>query len=196
MRQALVLLVVVSLVLSAALADIAPGPKPPVPAPSTSPSPSPSATPAATTAPEQKSSWYSATVGDTLVYKMQNNMQQTWKVTKVDDKIVTVEMSTVLNGNPVGTSNMTQPRMVPAPKGPVALAPGNEMKELADEVVKVSGQDLTCKVRQVMIKVGDRVITSKSWMCDKVPGGIVKSESDALGANAVTIELTEFKKGS
>ncbi|MDD4892048.1 MAG: hypothetical protein PHU85_19170 [Phycisphaerae bacterium] len=150
---------------------------------------------------ETKTLWFDAKVGDTLVYKMPNNLGQVWKVTKVDDKTATVQMVTQMNGKDLSTAEQPFPRVAAAPAvatptNPPATTPAVETKQLADEVVKVGGQDLTCKVTQSVMKVGEKTITSKAWTCDKVPGGIVKSESDAMGANAVMMELVEFKKGS
>ena len=160
----------------------------------------PEASPAPTPAPAtggQKTPWSDAKVGDTLVYKMTGGMQQTWQVTKVDDKNATVKITTQMNGMDVPPTEQTYPRTVAtaSPTVTPSPAPGAEVKDLGAETVKIDGQDIKCKVIQSSMKVGDKTITSKAWTSDQVPGGMVKSESDAMGAMGVMMELVSFKKG-
>jgi hypothetical protein len=144
-----------------------------------------------------KTLWHDAKVGDTLVYKMSAGVQQTSKVTKVGDDLVIVEVATSMSGKVISTMNNDYPRMIKAmPVDTVESSPDVENKELAPETLKISGQDIKCKVIQTTMKFGGKTTTSKTWTSDQVPGGMVKSESDMTGANAVMLELIEFKKGS
>jgi hypothetical protein len=76
----------------------------------------------------------------------------------------------------------------------------NTPKEVASEegteTLKVLGQEFKTKWRSNKVKVAGTTSDSKVWLCDDVPGMMVKMESTVTGAVASTLkmELIEFKK--
>ncbi len=137
---------------------------------------------------EQKTPWFIAEVGDTLVYRMYAGEQQTQKVTKVDEKNVTVQLITEMAGTAMSATEQTYPRTAAA-TGPTAEArPGTQ--------TKVGGQDFQCKVTESAIEEASGLaIHVKTWTSDQVPGGMVKIASDVTGNMVVRKELVSFKKG-
>lgn len=144
-----------------------------------------------------KTAWHVAKVGDTLKYKAMGGTMMVWKVTKVDDESVTVEQSVAVAGQTMPAQTQTHPRYAAVVEGQgQATMPANaELKKLPDETVTVAGRELTCEVRQSTISTAGRTIKSTTWTCDQVPGGLVKSETDATGSMQTSMELVEFTSG-
>jgi hypothetical protein len=76
----------------------------------------------------------------------------------------------------------------------------NTPKEVANEegaeTLKALGQEFKTKWRSNKVEVAGTTSVSKVWLCDDVPGMMVKMESTVTGAVASTtkMELVEFKK--
>jgi len=179
----------------------APTPTPkPAPTPATKPAPTPTPKPAPTPAtkpapkPEgaQKTPWHDAKVGDMAKYKMPNNMVQTTEVTHVDAEFAHVKMTVQAAGMAMPAQEMKMPRF-----GKAAAVEGDkpEVKDLGTETIEAAGQKLQCKVSEVKATIGGKVVNTKTWTCEKVPGGVVKIMSDVMGKMQVVQELIEFKKG-
>ena len=64
----------------------------------------------------------------------------------------------------------------------------------ADKTLTIGGKPYKCEVHETVMAMGDKKITSRTYMCKEVPGWIVRAESDATGTMAVSMELVEFKK--
>jgi hypothetical protein len=65
--------------------------------------------------------------------------------------------------------------------------------------VKVGDKELNVMVLTGSLKKGDEVVDSKIWLCDEVPGGIVKrlrtTKVNGEVAAETTVELVSYKKG-
>ena len=144
---------------------------------------------------EKKTAWYNARVGDTMVYKMLNNAQQTYTVVKVDDKMVTVAISVLMTGQTPSTVEVRMPRVFDRDRPRTARCRTAGRSKMPGPRITVSGQELTCKVTETLIKAGGQTISTKSWTSNQVPGGIVKTEDYLMGKNQVGMELIEFKRG-
>lgn len=140
-------------------------------------------------------SWANAKVGDVMKYQLPNNLQQTYEVSKVDEQFAYVKMTMVIPAAPVAIPPTTQkfPRYTTVKPVPPKPNPDVQFKQLPDQDVTVSGQTLHCKVAQTIMKIGERTITSTVWHCAQVPGGLVKSQSDAAGTMQITQQLVELK---
>ena len=141
-----------------------------------------------------KTAWADAKVGTMVKYKMMNNMTQTMEVTKVDDENVYVNMTMVMGDKEMPPDEIKMPRFVQPGAAKPTDGPKLEIKDLGTETLDVAGQKITCKVQEIKMKVGEKTITSKTWTSDEVPGGMVKSMSDAMGSMQMMMELIEFKK--
>jgi hypothetical protein len=171
----------------------APTPTPkPAPTPAPKPAPTPTPKPAPTPGGAQKTPWHDAKVGDMAKYKMPNNMIQTTEVTKVDADFAYVKMTIQAAGMAMPPQEMRMPRFG---KAAAVEGPKPEVKDLGTETLEAAGQKLQCKVSEVKVTVGGKVVNTKTWICEKVPGGIVKTMSDVMGKMQVVQELIEFKKG-
>jgi len=62
---------------------------------------------------------------------------------------------------------------------PVSLFPlPKSTKESVKDTIKVGNQELSCKVADMSIKMGENPTSIKMWMCEEIPGGIAKQEKD------------------
>ena len=62
--------------------------------------------------------------------------------------------------------------------------------KLADKIA-VAGTTLTCWVREEVTEIGDQKTIRKTWMCDDVPGGVVRTEiRQTKGASVVADTVT------
>lgn len=75
-------------------------------------------------------------------------------------------------------------------------APKEVSSENGTETLKILGRELKTKWTKNKVEVAGITTESKVWMCDDVPGMMVKMESTSTGAFASTVkvELIEFKK--
>ena len=73
-------------------------------------------------------------------------------------------------------------------------APDVKIKE-GKETLKVAGKKLDTKWSETTMKQSGMTINSKSWMCEDVPGQVVKTISKTSGAATATTEmlLVDFK---
>ena len=69
-----------------------------------------------------------------------------------------------------------------------------KVKKLPDQTLTVAGKAYKCEVYESVMTAAGKKITSRTCMCKDVPGWIVRSENDAMGTMAVSMELVEFKK--
>ncbi len=176
---------------------------PPVPAPAPAPTtPAPEPAPPAATG-EQKTPWDKAKVGDMMVYNLSGGMKQTYKVTAMDEKQATVQMTTVI-GEITNSTDQKFDRVVKTAAAEQVVMPEGiktETKDLGAETIKVGDQELKCKVTQttttMTLPTGTTVTVGKTWMCDDVPMGVVKSQSGPTeGSMETVMELVEFKRGA
>jgi hypothetical protein len=119
------------------------------------------------------------------------------------DKVVVEYVSVTKSGGtevklPAATRDI--PKTIPVVKNVKKDVDPNAPKEVSGEdgteTLKVLGQEFKTKWRKNKVEVAGITTVSKVWMCDDVPGMMVKMESTSTGAFASTlkIELIEFKK--
>ncbi|HLD36557.1 MAG TPA: hypothetical protein VJC37_07525 [Planctomycetota bacterium] len=62
---------------------------------------------------------------------------------------------------------------------PVSLFPiPKSTKESVKSTIMIGDKELSCKVVEISIKMGEKPSVMKMWMCDEIPGGIAKQEKD------------------
>jgi hypothetical protein len=68
--------------------------------------------------------------------------------------------------------------------------------KMGSETITVAGKAFKCKTVEVQSEANGMKTSTKSWMADEVPGGIVKSVSTSTGSmsSKVTMELVDFKQ--
>jgi hypothetical protein len=80
-----------------------------------------------------------------------------------------------------------------ASSGPIQIL--TKVTKLGEKVA-VGKETLTCWVREEITDTGDQKTTRTTWMCDEVPGGVVRSEVRQLRGKDVFVEtvttLTAF----
>jgi len=144
----------------------------------------------------EKTGWYSAKAGDMAKYKIMGGMTQTTEVTKVDENFVYVSISMMMGSQTISTQQQKMPKYQNAGAAPNVEGPKPEIKDLGTEMVEISGKKLTCRVTETKMEAEGRTITSKVWISEDVPGGMVRMMSDAMGKMDVQMELVDFRRGS
>ena len=76
----------------------------------------------------------------------------------------------------------------PKPDEPKSSAPREDREEL-----EIAGKKLACKTMLLKASSGDAASTSKTWLCDEVPGRLVKSELTSKAMRS-TLLLMAFEK--
>ncbi len=122
-----------------------------------------------------------------------NTMTTDTKMTLIDktaDKVV-VETETSVMGN-VSKTKMDIPLKAAAPAKPPANAPAPKM---GSETITVAGKSFACKTFEIVTDTNAGKTTTKTWISEDVPGGVVKTVSSTKGAmnSEMTMELVEYK---
>jgi hypothetical protein len=170
----------------------APQPEPPPPEPKPEPKPEPPA-PKPEPAGDQLTAWGKCKVGDWFKVKMQGGMLMTYEVVKVGDKSVTVKMTTEMQGMAMPATEQEFDKFVKVVAPPAGAPPVPAMEDLGTETLEVAGKKLECKVMQTKMDVMGKSVTTKTWMCESIPSGPVKTMSDMTGSMEVAMELIDFK---
>ncbi|MFW6132742.1 MAG: hypothetical protein ACOC8F_02505 [Planctomycetota bacterium] len=137
-------------------------------------------------------SWGKADVGDSVTYEGVGGMRQTMTVKKIGDDKVHVEMVVETGGTSMPPQVMKVPRWVTP--GDVASAGQPEIEDLGTETLEVDGKEVPCRVRKMTTTVDGKTVTTKTWTSDAVPGGTVKTMSDAMGEMQVMQKVVAFTK--
>jgi hypothetical protein len=113
---------------------------------------------------------------------------KTTLVSKTADK-ATVETETTMMGNTTKAK-----AEIPLNSTATGTAQQNAAK-MGSETITVAGKTFKCKTVEVQSEANGMKTSTKSWMADEVPGGIVKTESTSTGSasSKVSMELVDFK---
>lgn len=109
-------------------------------------------------------------------------MTTTTTLKSKDAKEIVLEMKTsmVIAGKTI--EQPAQTRKVPAKIKKFTVKSDAKKPQTGKETLKVAKQDLACTWTKTIVEAGGTKTTSKVWMCDKVPGGLVRMESETTGA--------------
>jgi len=146
----------------------------------------------AATAPARpaKGPWADAKVGQFVTYRGPRGVKITHKVVKVAPERVVVETTTVV-GQVSNTAKGEFPRVVAAGDGPRG-AP--EDARWTRETLRIGGKELPCRVAAWRRPAAGGTRVHKVWLCERVPGHLVRSERIEPDASepTVTMELIDF----
>ena len=131
------------------------------------------------------------TTSETTVAGHKTTMSTDTKMTlvsKTADKAV-VETETTMMGNT--TKSKAEIPLNSTAKGTAA----QNAAKMGSETITVAGKTFKCKTAEVQSEANGMKTTTKSWMAEEVPGGLVKSESNSTGSvsSKVTMVLVDFK---
>lgn len=143
---------------------------------------------------EQKSPWAGAKVGDMAKYKGMGGATTVYEVVANNDKETTLKVTMTMGETAMEPTEIKVPVSASGAATGAGEAPKAEMKEVGAETVKVGDKELKCKVMESKTTMGDKTVTTKTWLSDEVPGKMVKTESDMMGNMQVVQELVDFKK--
>jgi len=130
--------------------------------------------------------WAGARCGQFVTYRGAGGIRLTHKVVAVDAETVTVETSTSL-GEARRNRHPLRVRAGEAVGGVPATAQW-ESRELV-----IDGKRLPCRAATWVARYGSRQSIRRVWLCDQVPGRLVRSErDDGNGGVTVVLELVEF----
>jgi hypothetical protein len=127
------------------------------------------------------------TVSDTAGTKSEMTMTHTLVDLTADEAVVETEMA--MTGF---TNKSTNKFPLKAPEGGKA-ADGPKPKTGSEEI-EVAGKKLKCTWTEIETETSGMKTVAKSWMCEDVPGHLVKSVSKSTGAATMssTTELVEY----
>jgi len=127
------------------------------------------------------------TVTDTGGVKSEMSMTHTLVDLTADEAVVETEMA--MTGF---TNKSTNKFPLKAPEGGKA-ADGPKPKTGSEEI-ELAGKKLKCTWTEIETEAAGMKTVSKSWMCEDVPGHLVKSVSKSSGAatSSSTTELVEY----
>ena len=127
------------------------------------------------------------TVSDTAGTKSEMTMTHTLVDLTADEAVVETEMA--MTGF---TNKSTNKFPLKAPEGGKA-ADGPKPKTGSEEI-EVAGKKLKCTWTEIETENSGIKTVAKSWMCEDVPGHLVKSVSKSTGAATMssTTELVEY----
>jgi hypothetical protein len=108
-------------------------------------------------------------------------------VAKTADK-ATVETEMTMMGN-------TTKSKADIPLTSKATGTAQNPAKMGSDTITVAGKTFKCKTFEVQSEANGMKTTTKTWMADEVPGGMVKSESTSTGSMSMksTMELVDFK---
>jgi hypothetical protein len=109
-------------------------------------------------------------------------------VSKTADKAV-VETETTMMGNT--TKTKAEIPLTSNAKGTTTQNPA----KMGNETITVAGKTFKCKTFETQSEANGMKTSTKTWMADEVPGGMVKSESTTTGSMTMksTMEVVDFK---
>jgi hypothetical protein len=106
------------------------------------------------------------------------------EVVRVTDAAVTVKYSAEMPGLvEAEQEDIPRDRLVPE------MPPD---RDLGEETLTVGGRAVRCRVVESRAEIGGRTVTFRTWVSAEVPGGLVRTMSDALGSMQVLQEVTDF----
>ena len=127
------------------------------------------------------------TVSDTAGTKSEMTMTHTLVDLTADEAVVETEMAMT------GFSNKSTNKFpLKAPEGGKAV--DGPKPKTGSEEIEVAGRKLKCTWTEIETETSGIKTTAKSWMCEDVPGHLVKSVSKSTGAATMssTTELVEY----
>ena len=151
-------------------------------------------------------SWEKHPVGTTIVLSsltMANGqevakMKITQKLVSKDEDKVVIEMSNTINS--AGREFSTPATKLNIEKFGKKMLPGQQVEnsgdaktEKGDETLTVGGKSLKCNWTQYTMQTAAGETKTKAWMCDEVPGMMVKTVT-STGDNETTMKLESIEK--
>ena len=131
------------------------------------------------------------TTSETTVAGQTHNITIETKMTLVSKTAerATVETETTMLGSTTKTK-------ADIPLRSDAKGAGQTPVKMGSETVTVAGKTFQCKSVEVQSEANGMKTSTKSWVADEVPGGIVKSVSTSTGpmSSKVAMELVDFKQ--
>jgi hypothetical protein len=168
-----------------------PEPAPPVPEPEPAPEREPER------AARTPTPWGRCQVGDWVRMSGTHDRVITMEVTAVGEETVTVRTTVEMPGLPAGSvpaQELEHARFLDADAGSTVGAETTGVGEdVGTETLEIAGRRIECRVTQSVFELGGKTVTSRAWTSDEVPGGLVKTMSDATGSMEVMQEVVDFK---
>ncbi|MDQ7821368.1 MAG: hypothetical protein RDV48_01100 [Candidatus Eremiobacteraeota bacterium] len=124
--------------------------------------------------------WTKFGVGSWVLSEMQGGMQQKQTLIQKSPSEFTLRIEMIMNGKVINTTDTK----IPLKSGTATSGKEVKVKEYPDSYL-VKAKKLACRVYETGTPQG----VSKSWVCDKVPGGSVKQ---VIGNNE-TLKVIDFE---
>ena len=145
-------------------------------------------------------SWAKFNKGTSVTYSTQattmgntSNITTTETLMDVTPDAVTVQMSLsmVVAGNTMNMPGQTQtiPAKITKPADAATTQPVDASATTATEDVQAAGKTFSCKKTTATLNQNGMTATTTSWMCDDVPGSMVKMQSNSTGSMTATTSM-------
>ena len=131
-------------------------------------------------AQQSGSFWSGCNEGSWVLYRLAGGLKQKQTLIGKSPTELTIKTEVSMKGNAISSNEVK----IPLNQSGVSQFKQLETREYSDKV-SVKGRSLSCKVFEVDTPQGK----ARTWISDKVPGGIVKS---AVGDN-VSLELIDYE---
>lgn len=123
-------------------------------------------------AEDPKNYWTKFGVGSWVLLEMPGGTRQKQTLMKKSSESYTLKMETIVNGKAVYSNEVVIPLKSKATGAPTAMPTKVDVQvKQYKENVTVKNKSLACDVSEVKTAQG----TSKNWMSDQIPGGVVKT---------------------
>ena len=145
-------------------------------------------------------SWAKFNKGSSVLYSAETSaMGNTTNITTTqtlmdvtpDNVTLQVASSMVMGGNtmnmPVQTQNI--PAKITKPADAPATQPVDASASTSTEDVQAAGKTFSCKKTMATMSQNGMTVTSTTWTCDDVPGGVVKMEANGSGTMTSTTKM-------
>lgn len=120
--------------------------------------------------------------------KTKTETQMNYTLLEVTATDAVVEMEMISGGTAMPKNKMNMPLKGPEGKAAEGLKP-----KTGSETITVGGKSYKCTWTEVETEAGGNKTLTRSWMCEDVPGHLVKSVSKTTGSMSMsaTTELVE-----
>jgi hypothetical protein len=118
---------------------------------------------------EQDNLWVKFNVGSWVLYEAGGGVNLKSTLIDKTDSEVTLRMDTTINGDVLSSQEVKLPLVQAQAPMTDQAAPMNT--KTYDDTIELKGESLSCKVIEANTPQG----FVKSWISDRVPGGVVKS---------------------
>jgi len=170
---------------SSATAKAADAPKTPASAPAADSAPA-----AVKTLAMVKGPWTDAVAGMAIVTRLAGGASRTDEVVAADDATVTIK--TVVSTSADSPIERQFPRLH-SPASVQLIADSHGPKS-GEATINIAGKEYRCQIHTRQTQLGDKIVTTRIYVCREIPGWTVRIDNDASGRMVTAAEVVQIKQ--